>query len=223
MTLQLEGRRARRRKGRATGRKTGFTLQGLKTLESDFLRHRKWHDLCLLSLGVDSMYRAEDLLALRVWDLLYADGSVRSHLLPRQQKTDEPVYPYLTPETRRYAMEWIAFSGKAPADFLFTGERKGADALPITRGWYSTKIKGWAKHLDLPPEDYATHSIRRTKPILLFWEAEKRGPWDAAQALTIISTLLGHSDIATTLRYIGVNQHRADQLLEPFRLFQGHR
>jgi len=222
MVLHLTGRRARRRTGKATGRKTAFTERGLLRLEREFLRRRKRFELCLMTLGFDSMYRAEDLLALRVWDLLYQDGSPRSHLLPRQQKTDEEVYPYLRPETQRYMLDWIEFTDKRPEDFVFTGVRlTRAHGFPITRGYYGDLVKAWAKFLGLPPEDYATHSIRRTKPNLVFWEAEKKGPWEAAQAISVMSTLLGHSDIATTLRYLGVNQQRADRLLMDYQVFRG--
>ncbi len=54
----------------------------------------------------------------------------------------------------------------------------------------------WVTAIGLTPEEYGTHSLRRTKASLIY---KARGN------LRAIQILLGHSKIETTVRYLGVD------------------
>lgn len=186
---------------RAVGPKTAFLADGLSVLGRHFSAQRNWHDLCLLAVGVDSMLRAGDLLSLRVSDVCYRDGTIKTVLRHQQQKTRRGVYPVLTEPTRQTIERWIKVSGKQQSDYLFT-RSKTRGAKPISRAWYAQLVKSWAEFLGLPPEDYSTHSIRRTKPTHMYWAGER---------IEVISKLLGHKSIAVTIEYLGVTQQKAEQ------------
>jgi len=186
---------------RAVGPKTAFSIEQLTALSRNLMATHQCHDLCLLAVGTDSMLRAGDLLALKVSDVCYHDGTVKTVLRHRQQKTKRGVYPVLTGPTRQITGNWIKASDKKPKDFLFTNS-KAASAKPISRAWYARIVKSWAEWLGLPPEDYSTHSIRRTKPTHMYW---------AGESLAVICKLLGHKSEASTMEYLGITQQKAEE------------
>jgi len=57
-------------------------------------------------------------------------------------------------------------------------------------------VDEWVTAIGLTPEEYGTHSLRRTKASLIY---KARGN------LRAIQILLGHSKIETTVRYLGVD------------------
>ena len=184
---------------RAVGPKTEFTRPQTRTTELYLLRDRNWHDLALMSFGLDSMLRASDLLSITVADVAYPSQQIRSEVRTRQQKTDRNVYPVLTEATKTYLAHWIQVSGKQPEHFLFT-RGKAVDAAPISRGHYASLVKSWADWLGLPVEEYSTHSLRRSKPVWMYEHGETIG---------VISKLLGHKSTEVTLRYLGIDQKKA--------------
>ena len=197
--------------GRTVGPKTEFTETQIAKLEQILERDQNWHDLALLTVGVDTMLRASDLLQLRVMDVAYSSGKIRSELRTRQQKTDYEVYPVLNVDACAWLRVWIAKSGKSQDHFLFT-RRKEANAEPITRGHYADLVKRWADWLGLPSEEYSTHSLRRSKPVIMF---------EAGKPIELISQLLGHQSVTTTTRYLGINQKKARAAALEHRIFKG--
>ena len=195
--------------GLTIGPKTEFTLAQTDQLSQHLIVNRRWHDLALLSLGLDSFLRAEDLLQLRVRDVCRPQGLIRDYIGRKTRKTGRTVYPVLTPRTKASLARWIEVSGKTSNHALFT-RHKPKDASPITRPHYAELVKDWADWLGLPPEDYSTHSIRRTKPVHLFWEADQRGHGE--RILVLLAKLLGHKSIDVTMDYLGITQRRATEL-----------
>jgi len=195
--------------GRAMGQKKEFEMSEVKTLSRHFIDTQNWHDLALISLAIDSMLRGEDLLALRVEDVRYSNGQIRDHLGRQQQKTKRGVFPALTIATKVHVALWIKVSGKKAHHALFT-RTKEINTSSICRSRYADIVKDWAEFLGHPPDDYSTHSLRRTKPIHLFWKAEKRGKGE--QMLVILSKLLGHKSINATVEYLGITQKRATEV-----------
>jgi integrase len=182
------------------GQKRAFTLEDLAQIEAWLLRDQNWHDLALLSFGLDTMFRASDLLSPKVWQIKYVHGPVRTVIARRQRKTRHIVNPVLTPPTRRYLTQWLAVSGKSPHDYVFTRSKPNA-ASPISRVHYADIIKAWAEWLRHNPAEFSSHSIRRSKPAHMYW---------AGEDIAMISRLLGHQSIANTIEYLGITQHKAE-------------
>lgn len=63
----------------------------------------------------------------------------------------------------------------------------------------------WVTAVGLRSEDYGTHSLRRTKPSIIY---KRTGNLRAVQIL------LGHTKIETTVRYLGVDMEDALALAE---------
>ncbi len=185
----------------AVGPKLPFTMEEIFQIEIHLQDQENWHDLALLSLGLDSMLRAGDLLKLQVWHVQYPNGQMRSKVTTKQKKTKRSVFPKLTEVTQNYLRYWIEVSGKSPNKFLFTRYKNGENPLPITRNYYADLVKGWAENLSHHPGDYSTHSIRRTKPVHMYWLGED---------IALISKILGHKSIAVTIEYLGITQQKAD-------------
>ena len=190
-------------KGRAQGAKTHFTPREVDWLISSLVWEENFHDLALLTVAIDTALRACDLLQLRVQDVCYSDGQVRQRLPKQQQKTSKPVEPVLTPDTQQALARWIKVSGKRRCEYLFTRTKKGRDATPITRVHLSRLVKQWAQWLGHPPDDYACHSLRRTRGVEMFHGGER---------VADISKMYGHSSEASTLLYLGITQQRVTEM-----------
>jgi integrase len=66
-------------------------------------------------------------------------------------------------------------------------------------------VHGWVEHVGLDTTCYGTHTLRRTKPTLIY----KR-----AKYLTAVQLLLGHSKIESTVRYLGIEVDDALEMAE---------
>jgi len=196
---------------KVVGQKSGFTGDQIEFTEAQLFAMNDWHDLALLSLGLNSMLRASDLLSLTVDKLMYPNGAVRSKIPTKQQKTKRRVVPVLDAETRAYVANWIRITGKQRQHFLFT-RRKAIDALPITRGYYADLVKKWASWVGENPAEFSTHSIRRSKPIQMY---------EGGVDIVLISRLLGHKSTAATIEYLGIDQRKAEAASLSFPMVKG--
>ncbi len=70
---------------------------------------------------------------------------------------------------------------------------------------YARLVDEWVTAIGLTPEEYGTHSLRRTKASLIY---------KATGNLRAIQILLGHSKIENTVRYLGVDVDDAVALSE---------
>jgi integrase len=70
---------------------------------------------------------------------------------------------------------------------------------------YARLVDEWVTAIGLTPEEYGTHSLRRTKASLIY---------KATGNLRAIQILLGHSKIENTVRYLGVDVDDALSLSE---------
>lgn len=198
-------------KGKSQGQKVHFTLAETIRLTEYLKQRRQWHDLALLLVGLDTLLRSCDLLKLTVADVTFSNGKVRGKLNLKQQKTSNTVVPTLTPSTQKHLAEWIAFSGKARHHFLFT-RTKANDATPIGHKHLVSLIKGWAVWLGHPPDEYAAHTLRRTKAIALY---------RAGAPMAELSEALGHKSQASTLRYLGITQESVSQMMLSLDMTRG--
>jgi len=198
-------------KGQIVGQKRPFSLDDIFQIERFLQETQNWHDLALLSFGLDTMLRASDLLTTQVWHVQYANGSIRRVVPRRQRKTGMGVNPVLTHYTRQYLQQWITLSGKRKEDFLFT-RTKPNDGFPIRRSHFAEIIKSWAIRLHYDPSEFSTHSLRRSKAAHMYWEEED---------IALISRLLGHKSLASTIEYLGITQAKAEQASLRHSLMQG--
>lgn len=193
-------------KGKLVGQKTPLKPQEVWAIRVRLQLSNNKRDLALFNLAIDSKLRGCDLLRIRVSDLRMG-GEIRSRAKILQSKTGNPVQFEMTKCTREAIDEWSNFKKLRPHDWLFPS-RKDRNKHLTTRQ-YARLVQRWIGSIDLPRSSYATHSMRRTKPTLIY---RKTGNLRAVQLL------LGHTKIDSTVRYLGVEVEDALALAESIEL-----
>src|SRR5208337_3564075 len=147
-------------------------------------------DLALLRVGIDSMLRSSDIVALTVRYVMH-NGEVVSQFAVKQTKTSKVVQCDLSDKTRAALADWPNLNPEmTPEDHVFA----------ITTRQHQRIVKGWCALLKLDGALYSTHSIRRTKPAHLYAKTKN---------LAACKELLGHANVSETGAYLGVTNEDA--------------
>ena len=92
-------------------------------------------------------------------------------------------------------------------DFVFPSRSDGA--AHISTRQYAQLVDEWVIGIGLRPEEYGTHSLRRTKASIIYKQTGN---------LRAVQILLGHTKIESTVRYLGVDVEDALALAEKTEL-----
>ncbi len=111
-----------------------------------------------------------------------------------QQKKRRPVQFELMDTARKTMLAWLERRGGTLNDFRLPS-RNDYMAHMSTRQ-YARLLHEWVVGIGLPPQDYGTHSLRRTKASIIY---------KATGNLRAVQILLGHVKIDSTVRYLGVD------------------
>jgi integrase len=167
---------------------------------------RRFLDLALFDIAIDSKLRCCDVVSLRLPDILWA-GALRRRAIVIQQKTDRPVQFEITEQARRSVADWLNVRRGEPNGWLFPSRLIPGAHLSTRQ--YIRLVKGWIARIGLEPAAYGSHSLRRTKVSFLY---RKTGNLRACQLL------LGHTKLESTARYLGVELDDALALSESLEL-----
>ena len=159
-------------------------------------------DRALFDLAIDSKLRGCDLVKIKIGTHV-AGPAIRSRSMVIQKKTGRPVQFEIIADTRASLLGWLERRGGTIDDYAFPS-RVVANGHLSTRQ-YARLVDEWVTAIGLAPEEYGTHSLRRTKASLIY---------KATGNLRAIQILLGHSKIETTVRYLGVDVDDALSLSE---------
>lgn len=189
-------------KGKLVGQKAPLTRQEIWTIRMRLETIGHLRDLALFNLAIDSKLRACDLLALRVSDV--ASGSeILSRATVRQRKTKRPVRFEITERSRQTTEQWIASASLSGSDYLFPSRVK--DSPHLSTRQYARIVKQWVRGAGLDPKAYGTHSLRRTKATLIYRRTKN---------LRAVQLLLGHTNLDSTVRYLGIEIDDALEMSE---------
>jgi len=100
----------------------------------------------------------------------------------RQRKTGRPVRFELTDHTRIAIDEYLRLTGRKAGQFLFAG--RGNSDKGLTTRQYARLVQEWVASIGLDPAKFGTHSLRRTKAVLIYRRTGN---------LRAVQLLLGHS------------------------------
>jgi integrase len=189
-------------KGKLVGQKAPLRVNDIWAIRVRLQMQGRIRDLALFDLGIDSKPRACDLVRLRVRDVCHGDR-LSSRAMVLQQKTQRPVQFEITPATRAAVEEWIRSAKLRPDDYLFPSRLPTSPHLGTRQ--YARIVDGWVGEAGLDPTGYGTHSIRRTKPTLIY-----RG----TKNLRAVQLLLGHTKLESTVRYLGIEVDDALEIAE---------
>jgi integrase len=189
-------------KDKLIGQKLPLTVQQIYGIRVRLDFKQKLRDLALFNLGIDSKLRGIDLLKLKVKDV--ATGvSIQSRAMIIQQKTGRPVQFEITKPTREVLAQYIKNQTLAFNDFLFQSRKNKTNHLSTRQ--YQRIVKEWINSIGLDSNLYSTHSIRRTKPSLIYKKTKN---------IRVCQLLLGHAKLESTVRYLGVEVEDALEVSE---------
>ena len=189
-------------KGKLMGQKLPLTMQEIWSIRIRLQGLANGRDLALFNLAIDSKLRACDLLSLRVSDV--ASGTeVQSRAIIRQKKTKRPVRFEITARTRKSVEEWIEAQDLRGSDYLFPSRLRSSPHLSLRQ--YARVVETWVSSIGLDPTAYGTHSMRRTKATLIYRRTKN---------LRAVQLLLGHTNLDSTVRYLGIEIDDALEMSE---------
>jgi site-specific recombinase XerC len=189
-------------KGKLVGQKKPLKLKEIWAIRIRLQIANNYRELALFNLAIDSKLRACDLVNLRVKDVAHG-SEIQSRTMILQQKTQTPVRFELMAQTRESVSKWINLSGGQVSDFLFPS--RSNNSRHISTRQYARIVKRWVTSIGLDTFAYATHSMRRTKPALIY---------ERTKNLRAVQLLLGHTKLESTVRYLGIDVDDALEMAE---------
>lgn len=189
-------------KGKLTGQKAPLRLQDIWAIRVRLQLGEQPRDLALFNLAIDSKLRACDLMKLRVRDVSHGD-LIASRAIILQQKTQRPVQFEITEQTRNALSKWIHAADLSSEDFLFPS--RVSDSTHLSTRQYARIVHAWVSDIGLDTTCYGTHTMRRTKPTLIYRRTKN---------LRAVQLLLGHSRLESTVRYLGIEVDDALEMAE---------
>jgi integrase len=189
-------------KGKLIGQKSPLKLKDIWAIRFHLQLDKRIRDLALFNLAIDSKLRGCDLVDLRVRDIAHGN-QIMSRAIVMQQKTQRPVQFELTEQTREAVTAWIAKANLNSEQYLFPSRLRKSSH--ITTRQYARIVHRWVDSIGLNPADYGTHTMRRTKATLIYRRTKN---------LRAVQLLLGHSDLESTVRYLGIEVDDALEISE---------
>lgn len=177
-----------------------------------------------ITLSVNLARRAGDILTLRVADVLNTDGTLKTHISFREQKTDKFTRVYINSYCQQALIMFFKIKGVYHmSDYLFP---KYTNETPMEVGGMRKMLQRLVeKILTQHPEykqqgvftkHYGTHSLRKTI---------SRNVVDNAtdtKDITLTSKFLAHSDLNVTYRYLNIQQEELDDFSERYGIGSKH-
>ncbi len=129
-------------KGKIVGQKAPLKLKDIWALRVRLQMERRFRELALFNLGIDSKLRVCDLVALEVRDVCHGD-QVTTRTVVMQHKAQRPVQFEITQAARDALQAWIKLAGLKPEDFLLPSrlhdsQNLGTGRTPGCSGTWST-------------------------------------------------------------------------------------
>ena len=188
--------------GRMVGAKRALKAKEVWAVRFRLDQNQRLRDRAIFDLAIDSKLRGCDIVKMKIGDLMIG-GRVRSRALIVQQKTGRPVQFELLDCARSSILAWLERRGGTMDDFVFPSRID--HARHISTRQYARLVDEWVTGIGLRPEDYGTHSLRRTKAAIIYKQTGN---------LRAVQILLGHTKIESTVRYLGVDVEDALTLAE---------
>jgi len=179
-------------KGKLVGQKPPLKMKEVWRVRFWLQQTEETRDLALFDLAIDSKLRGCDLVHLKVDDIAVG-GRVKPRAVVRQRKTGHPVQFELTEQTREAVAAWMPAGERRSGDYLFPNRRHSSK--PLTTRQYARLVRVWLDAVGMDGNAYGTHSLRRTKPTLIYRRTGN---------LRAVQLLLGHTKLESTVRYLGV-------------------
>jgi site-specific recombinase XerC len=192
MTRHLAGGRAWNAR-RKLGAKRALKPQQAWAVRFWLDREQRLRDRALFDRAIDSKLRGCAVVKVRIGDRL-SGGQVRMRATVVQQKTGWLVQFELLEPARASISVWLARRKGSLDAYAFPSRTDQTKHLSTRQ--YARLVDEWVTGIGLRPDDYGTHSLRRTKASIIY---------KATGNPRAVQVLLGHTKIESTVRYLGVD------------------
>ncbi|MBW4935556.1 tyrosine-type recombinase/integrase [Marinobacter sp. F4206] len=193
-------------KGKRVGQKLPLKLEQIWAIRIRLEIAEKIRELAMFNMAIDCKLRSCDMVKLLVRDIS-RNGEVLERAQVVQQKTSQPVRFEITKKTRESVEAWIKYRGLTGMDYLWPSRIRRCDH--ITTHQYARIVKKWVGSIGLDPSVYATHTLRRSKATLIYKQTKN---------LRAVQLLLGHTNMSSTVRYLGVEVEDALEIAESIEI-----
>lgn len=151
--------------GKQVGTKRPLTQKQIWAVRFYLDRERRIRDRALFDLAIDSKLRGCDLVEIRIRDLV-AGPEIRTRAIVVQQKTGRPVQFEITSDVRASLLAWLERRGGTLEDYAFPSRVDHTSHMSTRQ--YARLVDEWVTAIGLRPEEYGTHSLRRTKASMIY-------------------------------------------------------
>ena len=188
----------------------------------EYLRKRKrWRDYMLFVVGINFGLRVSDLVQLRFSNLINDNLTFKSSFPVFEKKTrntrKHKKNRYITINTA--VIEAVTLylehtEGVSLSDYMFRSQsnRGGNTNQPMHRNSVDRLLKGIADDLGLNIQ-ISTHTLRKT-----FAYHQMVMSNNDPRKLLLLSKMLGHSSVATTMEYIGITGEEIEEAYRSLNL-----
>jgi len=188
--------------GRKVGPKRALKQKEVWAIRFWLDQEGRFRDRALFDLAIDSKLRGCDLVRVRIDDLVRGNA-IRDRATIVQRKTGRPVQFEILEPARSTLLAWLERRGGGLEEFVFPSRIDHASHLSTRQ--YGRLVDEWVAAIGQKPQDYGTHSLRRTKASMIYKQTGN---------LRAVQILLGHAKIESTVRYLGVDIEDALELAE---------
>lgn len=160
----------------------------------------RWRDYCLFTLGINTAFRASDLLSLRIGQIEYLEPG---DLLEIKEKKTRKHRAVTLNRTAYFAVQiWLRQHPARgdPAAPLFLSQRRKA---PLSVSSVNRLVKKWCREVGLYGQ-FGSHTMRKT------WGYQQRKLNGAP--LPLLMSAFGHSTEAQTLSYLYIQERELRDL-----------
>lgn len=174
-------------------------LSAIAQIKRDLANQENWRDYCLFTLGINTGWRANELLSIKVGQVRYLRANEPINL--KQSKTGR----YRVTPVNRIALKaiqyWLAAYGDNISDQapLFPSKRSGTILVPTL----CNMVKKWCARVCVKGQ-YGSHTLRKT------WGFHQRVTYNSP--LPLIMSAYGHSSERQTLEYLGIQAKEVEEL-----------
>ena len=180
----------------------------LHEVEETLLHNFKFgrRNYTIFKVGLVTMLRVSDLLALRRNEIFETDGSIKSNAYIIDQKTGKQNVLYLKPAFNDLTIYSYWLNQNYPnSEWLFPSSQHPTQHVSIKQFYKVIRHVG-----DLLGIDYlGTHTMRKTGAYRVYVQSN----YD----IGLVMSLLNHSSQAMTLRYLGLDQVSKEKKLDQIK------
>jgi len=172
---------------------------------------RRYRDLLLFVVGINSALRISDLLTLRIGHFIDDQCCIKERFQIHEQKRGKRHKVVINNSIKDTLVEFLAsYPGitNNPDHFVLFNTKSNNFSNPIKRGQAWKLITSICQQVGLRG-NYGTHSLRKTWG----YHARLQG-----EDLALIMYKLNHSSIATTKRYLGITDDELREVVQRLNL-----